>query len=64
MKTTDFVDSVTGRWGGALYGFIFLIGLLASIFNTSINPFLPLVAGILFIFIPFAWKSYKETIEK
>ncbi|SEL79964.1 hypothetical protein [Haloferax larsenii] len=64
MKATDVADSVSGGWGGVLYGFIFLTAFLADVFNTSINPLLAVIVGILLLFIPFAWKSYKETIEK
>ncbi|ELZ84730.1 hypothetical protein C453_11966 [Haloferax elongans ATCC BAA-1513] len=64
MKATDVADSVSGGWGGVLCGFIFLTAFLADVFNTSINLFFAIVGGILLIFIPFTWKSYKETIEK
>ncbi|ELZ80443.1 hypothetical protein KU306_17440 (plasmid) [Haloferax larsenii] len=64
MKGTDVADSVSGGWGGILYGLIFLTAFLADVFDTSINPLLAVIVGILLIFIPFTWKSYRETIEK
>ncbi|MDS0293515.1 hypothetical protein [Halogeometricum luteum] len=64
MKAADLANSVSGGWGGILYGFVFLTAFVASVFNASINPFAVLVVGILLIFVPFAWQSYKEAIEE
>lgn len=65
MKFEEFVEnSVTGSWGGLIFGLLFLTGVLASVLNTSINPFIALIGVILLVSLPLAWKAYKDTLDK